>query len=303
MDHWTLAKRGKWPEFLSALKEYSDMKHSELVPVEDLSKPDSETFCLPMHGVVKGLCTLKTVIFIAIYVMKNEEGLVENWRMTRVIFGVTSSPFLATQVLRQVDIDHQQEFSEAAALITSSFYVDDCLTGAANLQEAIKLREYLNQLLGKAKMTLRKWRSNSTELKATIPDNLLEKENVQLISAPAACHKALGVHWDTSLDTLHVATSVFSENDVPTKRQVLLNIARIFDIQGWVSPVTVSLKIVLQCIWQLGIDWDESIPPELAETWITWRKELPVHAIPRCYHAKRSSLCNSMGFVIPHKWH
>ena len=31
----TLGKRGKWPEFLSALKEYSDMKHSELGPDED----------------------------------------------------------------------------------------------------------------------------------------------------------------------------------------------------------------------------------------------------------------------------
>ena len=160
-------------------------------------------------------------------------------------------------------IDYQQEFPEAAALITSSFYVDYCLTGAANLQEAIKLREDFNQLLGKAQMTLRKWRSNSTKLKATIPNNLLEKENVQLISTPAACHKALGVHWDTSLDTLHVAIPVFSENDVPTKGQVLSDIARTFDILGWVSPVTVSLKIVFQHIWQLGIDWDESILPEL----------------------------------------
>ena len=98
-------------------------------------------------------------------------------------------------------------------------------------------------------MTLRKWRSNSTELKATITDNLLEKENVQLISAPVACHKALGVHWDTSLDTLHVATPMFSENDVPMKRQVLSDIARTFDMLGWVSPVTVSLKIMLQRIW------------------------------------------------------
>ena len=110
--------------------------------------------------------------------------------MTRVTFGVTSSPFLATQLLRQVAIDYQQEFHEAAALITSSFYVDGCLTGAANLQEAGKLREDFNQLLSKSQMILRKWRTNSTELKATIPENLLEKENVQLISAPAACHKA-----------------------------------------------------------------------------------------------------------------
>ena len=73
--------------------------------------------------------------------------------MTQATFGVTSSPFLATQVLRQVAIDHQQEYPEAAALITSSFYVDDCLTGATNLKETVKLREDLNQLLGKTQMT------------------------------------------------------------------------------------------------------------------------------------------------------
>ena len=33
-------------------------------------------------------------------------------------------------------------------------------------------------------MTLRKWKSNSTEFK-TIPDNLLEKKNLQLISSKA----------------------------------------------------------------------------------------------------------------------
>ena len=181
-------------ENLLALKEYSDMKHSELVPVEDLSKPDSETYYLPMRGVImeSSTTTKLRVIFDASakftsghslndvllsgpvlfhlltnilikfrqhsivmsadiskmfqevslhlqdcylhrYVMKNEEGLVEYWMMTRVTFGVTS-PFLVTQILRQVAIDHQQEFPEAAALIISSFYVDDCLTGAANLQ-------------------------------------------------------------------------------------------------------------------------------------------------------------------------
>ena len=67
-------------------------------------------------------------------------------------------------------------------------------------------------------MTLRKWKSNSTEFKA-IPDNLLQKKNVQLIRMPAACHKALGVHWDASLDKLHITTAVLSKSDIPTKRK------------------------------------------------------------------------------------
>ncbi len=54
------------------------------------------------------------------------EGVID-MRMTRVTFGVTSSPFLATQVLSQVA---KEEFPRAAKIIFN-FYVDDCLTGAA----------------------------------------------------------------------------------------------------------------------------------------------------------------------------
>ncbi len=98
--------------------------------------------------------------------------------------------------------------------------MDDCLTGANNLEEATHIREALNHLMDKAQMTLRKWRSNSIDLKAKIPEGLLEKDEVQLISAPSSCHKALGVHWNTANDSLHIATPTLEDIDLPTKRQV-----------------------------------------------------------------------------------
>ncbi len=66
--------------------------------------------------------------------------IVIDMRMTRVTFGVTSSPFLATQVLRQVAKDHQEQYPRAAKII-ANFYVDDCLTGAATSTEAIEVQE------------------------------------------------------------------------------------------------------------------------------------------------------------------
>ncbi len=87
---------------------------------------------------------------------RDKAGQYQDYRMTRLTFGVTSSPFLATQVLRQLASDYEQEFPEASALILSSFYVDDCLTGANNLEEATHISEALNHLLDKAQMTLRK---------------------------------------------------------------------------------------------------------------------------------------------------
>ncbi len=35
------------------MDEYAVLGHAELVPTPDLTKPDSQTFYMPMHGVVK----------------------------------------------------------------------------------------------------------------------------------------------------------------------------------------------------------------------------------------------------------
>ncbi len=40
-------------------------------------------------------------------------------RMTRVTFGVTSSPFLASQVLRQVARDHENQYPRAAKIVST----------------------------------------------------------------------------------------------------------------------------------------------------------------------------------------
>jgi len=62
------------------------------------------------------------------FLIQTNAGEWQDWRMNRLTFGVNSSPFLATQVLHQLADNHQQEFPAAAALIRSTFYVDDCLT-------------------------------------------------------------------------------------------------------------------------------------------------------------------------------
>ena len=209
------------------------------------------------------------------YLVKGEDGHLQDWRMTRLTFGVTSSPFLAIQVLHQVASDHSNDFLTAASIISSQFYVDDVLTGADSLEEATHIWNELNQLLQKACMMLRKWRMNSTDLWITIPEELQEKEAMQLISAPGDCQKALGVHWDTGRDTLHVATPVLTPLTGPTKRQIASDMVKIFDLLGWFAPAVVRLKILLQKLWKLG------------NTWRDWQEELPYitnHPVPRCYY-------------------
>ena len=89
--------------------------------------------------------------------------------MTRLTFGVAASPFLATMVLLQQADDYQDQHPAAAELVKTTFYVDHCLTGADTEEVAIQIRMQLNALLERGCMKLRKWRSNSKTLLATIP--------------------------------------------------------------------------------------------------------------------------------------
>ena len=95
------------------------------------------------------------------FLHRDETGNVRDYRMKRLTFGVTCSPYLATQVIHQFASDYRQEFPIAAQIIENSFYEDDCLTGANTLEEALTVRENLNLVMKKGMMTLHKWRFSS----------------------------------------------------------------------------------------------------------------------------------------------
>ena len=56
------------------------------------------------------------------------------------------------------------------------------------------------------------------------------------------------------------------------------------------------LKILLQRLWQLKIDWDQTIPENLHPKWIKWKEELPAitdFTIPRRYSSSDSPVRDS----------
>ena len=53
MNELSLKKLGKMDAFNAVVEEYLMLGHAELVRPEDLTKLSSQSFYLPMHGVVK----------------------------------------------------------------------------------------------------------------------------------------------------------------------------------------------------------------------------------------------------------
>ena len=47
--------------------------------------------------------------------------------MVRLTFGVSSFPYLASQVLQQIAKDHASDYAKASSVVLTNFYVDDCL--------------------------------------------------------------------------------------------------------------------------------------------------------------------------------
>ena len=81
--------------------------------------------------------------------------------MKRVTFGVSASSFTANMAVKQNAIDYSHAYPMAAEAVQTSFYVDDCLTGAANTKLALTLQQQLTDLFSCAGFVLRKWNSNN----------------------------------------------------------------------------------------------------------------------------------------------
>ena len=169
------------------------------------------------------------------------------------------------------------------------------LGGADTEAQTIDLFKNLREILGKGGFELRKWRSSSAQVIDHIPDSLLEPLPTQdLVDRHSASYpKALGVAWDSRQDTMatHVELPV---KFTSTKRGIISDVARTFDVLGWLSPALLPMKLLFQELWELKIDWDEKVPGNLREKHVKWREELPLLAtisLPRCYFSGEQSHC------------
>ena len=140
-----------------------------------------------------------------------------------------------------------------------------------DIKTAIALQGQLQDLCG---FLLRKWNSSESSVLQAIPPDLRESKEVHTISNMNGYTKTLGVEWNNTTDMFHLTISELPSSDIVTKRILASDIAKVFDVLGWFSPATINMKILLQRVWELRIDWDDPVPREIKDIWIQWRSEL-----------------------------
>ncbi|XP_043064804.1 uncharacterized protein LOC122320702 [Drosophila ficusphila] len=145
-------------------------------------------------------------------------------------------------------------------------YVDDVLSGADSAEDAQLTIKELQNALDSAGFPFRKWTSNNKEVLAHIqPDHLLNSDFLDLDTESTA--KTLGIRWRATSDEFFFVPPDLPTEMSPTKRQVLSQIAKLFDPAGWLAPFVVCAKIFMQEIWVQELGWDDKLPSELCQRW------------------------------------
>ena len=117
-----------------------------------------------------------------------------DYRMTRVTFGVSASSFAANMTVKQNAMYHAVQYPPAAEAVSNSFYVDDALTGADSISQAIELQRQLQTLFSKGGFLLRKWNSSEPGVIQNLPAaDLKETKSTQTMPSSEEYTKTLGI--------------------------------------------------------------------------------------------------------------
>lgn len=180
-------------------------------------------------------------------------------RFTRVVFGVAASLFLLKATLD----DHvgKLELSDRSFVekFRRSVYVDDVITGSPSVEDAYAFYSKAREHLAEASFNLRKFMSNSRELREMIGENERIRggnESCEETGPPLddpdqedLVRQVLGLTWNVSageiiLDVSDIARLMKETH--PTKRSAVSLATRVYDPLGVISPVTVRFKLLFQ---------------------------------------------------------
>ncbi|XP_024878190.1 uncharacterized protein LOC112458673 [Temnothorax curvispinosus] len=151
-------------------------------------------------------------------------------------------------------------------------YIDDFFGGKDTLEKACKVADQVNRLCMAGGFTLKKWINNDPYVLKFIPkQNRISASTIQ-IDDSSIVH-ALGLAWHPSTDQFNF-TLRLDEPKTIYKRTILSTISKLFDPLGFISPITITGKILIQELWSSGLGWDDSLPPVLIDKWSDFIKRL-----------------------------
>ena len=229
----------------------------------------------------------------------SEHPKVITLRFTRVVFGVSSSPFLLNATIRHHIEQYRCEDPKFVDAFLRAIYVDDLNSGGNDDDSVYMLYKKAKLRLAEGGFNLRKFVTNSPGLMEKIernestlssklakdistshnseqPDAVDEDETyskITLGTEPTTSEseqRVLGVNWNFVEDQLVFYLSGIAElakTCESTKRNIVRLSAKFYAPLGYMSPITVQFKQMFQELCESKVGWDDEISHSIRVKW------------------------------------
>lgn len=198
-----------------------------------------------------------------IFWRENSKDWLKEYWLVVITYGLASSPHSSVRALMQGANIIAINLPEIAKIIKNDFYMDDLLTGADNVERAIEIAQELKESLELFGFPLCKWKSNKKE----VIKQLESDENSSVVINEQEKTSVLGLKWLIYTDEFTYDVNCADISGKLTKRIILSKIGQLYDPNGFISPVIVRAKLLMQKLWQSKLDWDEQVTKEICVEW------------------------------------
>ena len=103
-------------------------------------------------------------------------------------------------------------------------------------------------------MPLHEFASNCNLANAYFKDKNLLAKDTKL--------KLLGMVWDYINDVMYIKEPTFEATNI-TKRSLLSNIAKVFDPIGFLGPLLIKGRMLIQETLESNYSWDDALPSDI----------------------------------------
>ena len=210
----------------------------------------------------------------------------QTFRMTRNTFGVKDAQFNTIAVIREQAKAFRETKKSGYGALKMNTYMDDVASGGDSIEEALRVKTEVEEILADGGMLMHKWRLSGVAEQSG--------SSRQPIANPLSSEKVLGMSWDNGSDTLlfdPAALMDFVQQAKPCKRTILGAAARLHDPVGLISPFVMIVKLILQKTHINKLPYDKGLPQDLSAEWNKWCSNL-THlsdfAIPRSFAVSES---------------
>ncbi|XP_075154865.1 uncharacterized protein LOC142228347 [Haematobia irritans] len=183
---------------------------------------------------------------------KSSDSAVKDYQLRTVTFGLAS--------------DCETQFPKVSNTLRKETYVDDILSGGFSLEETKELQTQLIFTLKSAGFPLKKITANDSQLLTHLPpEDIYDLDFLRLDETSST--KTLGIKWNALSDSFSYTLNHIAPTKGITKRTILSAVAQLFDPAGWITPIIIRAKMLMQQPWLDGLDWDTPVSQETHLTW------------------------------------